>query len=322
MTPPEPAVAAPPTPGPPARDPRYPRGAVMVMAGAACLALTGIFLRNLEQAGGWQVLFWRSWFYVLTVAAFLAIRHRGRIAAPFLAIGRTGLAVALLLTVVFIGFIFAMLLTTVANVVFTLGASPFVAALLGYLVLGERIRRATAVAIVFVLLGVGLMVADGLTVGRIEGNLVALVVMTAFATQIVLLRRARAVDMVPAGAIAGVLTAMVAAAMAAATAESLAIGLWDLFLCFLLGTVNIGAGVILITTGARFVPAAEAALFSLTEAVLAPVLVWLVVGETPSLLTLAGGGVVLSAVLANAISGIRRERARMAPALDAAPPGR
>ena len=79
----------------------------------------------------------------------------------------------------------------------------------------------------------------------------------------------------------------------------------DLALCLFLGVVQYTDGFVLITLGARYLPAAEVALLSLSETVLAPLWVWVGVGEVPALLTLAGGAIVLSAVVAQAVTGMR-----------------
>lgn len=80
----------------------------------------------------------------------------------------------------------------------------------------------------------------------------------------------------------------------------------DVLLCALLGCVQVGLGLILFTVGSRYIPAGELALLSLTEVVLGPVWVWLGVGEVPTSLTLLGGVIVLSAIVAQAVHGVRR----------------
>jgi len=63
----------------------------------------------------------------------------------------------------------------------------------------------------------------------------------------------------------------------------------------------------LYTLGSRVIPAAELTLLSLVEVLLAPIWVWLVLGETASVSTFAGGGILLAAVVGNALSGKRRK---------------
>ena len=88
-------------------------------------------------------------------------------------------------------------------------------------------------------------------------------------------------------------------------ADTLVLSRHDLALCLFLGVFQYTGGFVLITLGARYLPAAEVALLSLAETVLAPVWVWLGVGEVPTVLTLAGGAIVLSAVVAQAVTGMR-----------------
>lgn len=293
------------SPEPGLRGPMYPRGVAMAAGGGVCLSFGGLILRHIEGADGWQILFYRSIAFSLTLLAYLAIRYRGRLVRPFLAIGWRGLAVAASLGFGFTCYLYAILLTTVANVVFIISAAPFFAALLGWLVLRERVGALTWAAIAATVLGIGLMFADGFATGGLIGNIVALGVPASFALMVVLLRGAKTVDMVPATCLAGV----VAGTIAALLADGFAVSAHDFWLSMLLGSAQVGVGFLLLTVGTRYVPAAEVALLSLTETVLAPIWVWLFVDELPSALTLAGGVVVLTAVAVRAVLGLRGGRA-------------
>lgn len=276
---------------------------LLLLAGGACLSTGGLVLRAIESADGWQIIFFRSLAFIVTLLAYLALRYRGRVIEAFRTIGWPGLIVALSLGVSFACYVFAILLTTVANAVFTLAVGPFMAAGLGWLVLRERIRASTWLAMAAAAIGVGLMFGDGLLTGRILGNLVALAVPSLFAVTVVVLRRHKDVDMVPATCLAGLVSLLISAAMM----DGVAISGRDLGLSLLLGSAQVGAGFLLITIGARYVPAGEVPLFGLTETILAPLWVWLVVNEVPSVLTLAGGVVVLAAIAAAAMTGWRAQ---------------
>lgn len=294
-----------PNPDPGLRGPMYPRGVAMVAAGGVCLSVGGLILRSIEDAGGWQILFYRSIAFSLTLLLYLALRYRGRLVRPFLAIGWRGLVIAAMLGLGFTCYLYAILLTTVANVVFIISAAPFFTALLGWLVLRERVGALTWAAIFATVLGIGLMFADGFATGGLAGSIVALGVPASFAVMVVLLRGARTADMVPATCLAGV----VSGAIAALLADGFVLSAHDFWLSMLLGSAQVGIGFLLLTVGTRYVPAAEVALLALTETLLAPVWVWLFVDEVPSMLTLAGGAVVLAAVTARAVIGLRGGRA-------------
>ncbi len=110
-------------------------------------SIAGIVLRLVEEADGWQVLFYRSGSLVLTLVPFIAWRYGARTGRAFWAIGRTGIVAALCLAAAFSLFIFALFETTVANVVFTVGLAPFFAALFAWVALLEALSASTWVAI-------------------------------------------------------------------------------------------------------------------------------------------------------------------------------
>ena len=282
----------------------YAFGVLLVLCGGACLSIAGILLRNLESAGGWQVLFYRSCAFFVTLFAILAARYRGKVFAAYRAVGWHGVLVGTVLGLGSIAYVFALLFTTVANAVFIIGASPLVAALVGWLWLRERLYASSVITMFVAFGGIGLMLADGFVAGRWLGNAMALLVVASFVAFLLLLRRQRGVDMLPATSVAGIVAALVAAVMAG----SLSISGHDLTIALLLGSVQFCGGFMLITMATRYVPAAEVALFSLSEAVLAPIWVWLGVDEVPSALTLSGAAVVFAAVVGYCVVAIRRER--------------
>jgi len=140
------------------------------------------------------------------------------------------------------------------------------------------------------------------------GSLLALGASLSFAVFNVLLRRGRANDMMPCVVIAGLVAAAIAAPMALAAPGGLALGARDLALCIAMGTVQVGFGLTVFTIGARHVSAVELALLSMSELVLAPLWVWLAVDEVPSVYTLAGGAILMTAIAFQALSGVRRRR--------------
>ena len=268
----------------------------MVLLGGTCLSTAGVLLRHIESANGWQILFYRGLFFFLTMILFLIVRYRGRFLSVLYATGKPGIFLGVTLGLASVLYIFGILSTTVANVVFIISAAPLITALLARLILGERPSAGTWAAMLAALCGVGLMVGDGLAGGGLFGVLCALGVAFSFAALLITLRLHKGIDMLPALSIGGFVSAVIAVMMT----SDLSISLRDMAICFTLGTVQFGGGFILITLGARHLLAAETALLSLTETVLAPLWVWLAISETPSVLTLAGGAVVITAVATRA----------------------
>ena len=283
--------------------PRHATGVALVLTAGVLLSLAGITLRHIESASGWQILFYRSLTFFVVVTLWLAIRYRTRIVHAFVATGRPGLVVALSLGLGSACYVFALLLTTVANALFIISAAPFLTAVLGWIVLRERVRPITWAAMTVALAGITLMFVNGIQSGRLLGNIVAVGPALSFAIMLVTLRRAGNRDMIPAICLAG----LVGATLGFVMSDTLVLSRHDLALCLFLGVVQYTGGFVLITLGARFLPAAEVALLSLAETVLAPIWVWIGIGEVPAVLTLAGGAVVLSAVVAQAVTGMRSQ---------------
>ena len=284
----------------------YRRGLSLMFTATLFTSIAGVVLRLVEDADGWQVLFYRSGALVLTLLPFIVWRYGTQAGAAFRAVGRSGLMVAVCLAGAFSLFIFALLETTVANVVFTVGLSPFFAAIFAWVVLRETLAPSTLAAMAASLAGIALMVGDGLARGTLLGNALALGACLCYAAALVAMRKGQAVDMIPAVCLAGLLAAVVAAAMAPA---GLAVSGRDLGLAATLGVVQLGFQYILLTVAIRHVPAAEVALIGRASLVLAPIWVWLGVGEVPSALTLAGGAVIFLAITGHGILAIRRSRA-------------
>ena len=276
----------------------------LVIIGGFFLSTSGILLRNIETASGWQILFYRGLTFSLTLFLLLLLRYRAGIGAAFRAIGKPGLWAGLVLGLGSICYIFAILLTTVANAVFIIGAAPLATAFVAWLVLGERTSRFGVIAMLVSLAGVGLMFADGLLEGRWAGNVAALGVVASFVVFLLIIRGKRRVDMLPATCLSGIVMAGVAAFFI----ESLVISSHDLAIAIVMGCLQFGIGFWCFTVASRYIMASEVALFSLTESILGPIWVWIGVGEKPSSLTLVGSAVVLVSVAAYCVNGIRSER--------------
>ncbi len=284
---------------------RYLLGVGLVVIGGLFLSSSGILLRNIESASGWQILFYRGFTFSLTLFLLLWLRYRGGIGNAFRAIGRPGLWAALVLGLGSICYVFAILTTTVANAVFIIGAAPLATAFVGWLILGERTSLFGILAMLVSLGGIGLMFADGLLEGRWLGNVAALGVVASFVAFLLIIRGKRGTDMLPATCLAG----LVMGGVSGLFAGTLVLSTQDLVIAVVMGCFQFGIGFWCFTVAARYIMASEVALFSLTESILAPIWVWIGVGEQPSLLTLAGSAIVLVSVAAYCVHGIRQERA-------------
>jgi drug/metabolite transporter (DMT)-like permease len=268
----------------------------------------GLGLRFVEEASVWAVLFWRSAGMVPVLFGFIWWTSGGRPLAAIRAIGLAGVMGAVCLSFAFGGAIIAFQTTTVANAVLLFAASPFVAALLGWVFLRERVRPTTWAAIGLAVLGMYLMVRDGLSGGALTGNIAALVSAAGFGAYSVALRWGRVNDMLPTALLGAVFAAAIAATILGATGDTILVPARDAGLAALLGAGVTALGMVMFTHGSKVVPAAELTLLSLIEVLLAPIWVWVLLGETASANTFLGGGVLLTGVLLNAFSTTRADR--------------
>jgi drug/metabolite transporter (DMT)-like permease len=278
----------------------------LVLLAGAMWSIAGLVVRLIEHAFEWQILFYRSIALVVTLVGYVALRNGGSVLRAFRAAGLTAVMAGLILGTAFASWIFAMTHTSIANALFVLAASPFVAAALARVLLGERVRPVTLLCMGVSAAGIAVMVAEGVVGGTLAGNLFALVAAVGFGAFTVTLRAGRARDMTPAVCWAGIWGAALGAAMIALDGRGFSVSGQDLALCALLGVVQVGLGLILFTIGSRHVPAGELTLLSLTEVVLGPLWVWLGVGEVPGPYTFLGGIVVLAAVVGQALPRLGR----------------
>ncbi|PPR78893.1 MAG: hypothetical protein CFH06_00596 [Alphaproteobacteria bacterium MarineAlpha3_Bin5] len=286
---------------------KYTSGVALVLLAGAFWSTMGLAIRYIETANVWQILFYRS--IALSVFLLLLVCFTGR--KSFLIVlyntGLGGVVGGFGLVMAFAGGIFAIQNTTVANAMFLFAAAPFFAAFLGSVLLGELVRKGTWVGMGLAIAGIFVMVWGGIEAGHLYGNLSGIVSALGFAIFTVALRWNRQEDMLPTVFFGGIFSAIISGIVCLFYQYSVNILLNDILIALSMGVFQVGAGLALYTIGSRVIPAAELALLSMTEVLLGPLWVWVVLGEKGGIFTLVGGGILLTGVVSNAVSGIRRK---------------
>ena len=268
-------------------------GPLLIFFGALSLSFGGLIVKSFEGATLWQILFWRSLFFSLTVLTFLIITYKSKVLKSFHDSGLPGFIGGLILSIGFCGYVFAMYNTTVANTNFIISLQILFLAIFGFFFLKEKINLITLISIILAMSGVLLMVGNSLSPGELSGNLAAFTMPITFAVLIMIVRKFPSVDMVPAQFVAGISSCLIGLSLS----PTIMISPHDIFLGFLAGFFQIGLGIIFITIGARTTPSAMVGIIMLSESVLGPIWAFLFVNEIPSLYGLIGGAIILFAVL-------------------------
>ena len=268
-------------------------GPLLIFLGALSLSFGGLIVKSFEGATLWQILFWRSLFFSLTVLTFLIITYKSKVLKSFYDSGLPGFIGGLILSIGFCGYVFAMYNTTVANTNFIISLQILFLAIFGFFFLKEKITKITLISIILAMSGVLLMVGNSLSPGELSGNLAAFTMPITFAVLIMIVRKFPSVDMVPAQFVAGISSCLIGLSLS----PTIMISPHDIFLGFLAGFFQIGFGFIFITIGARTTPSAMVGIIMLSESVLGPIWAFLFVSEIPSIYGLIGGAIILFAVL-------------------------
>ena len=274
-------------------------------------SIAGVVTRQLESARSFEVTFWRSFFTLVSLlvilplfqgrAVFSRIRHAGR----FLWVS------GVCWSVMFTAFMVALTMTTVANVLVTMAAGPFITALLAWVFIGHRIPGRTWLAIAVAGIGIAWMHGAQVRIdaggSQLAGTLVALLVPLAAAVNWTVVQRSQAhgekIDLVPAVLVGAAISSLLTLPLAfpfAATAH-------DLGLLALLGLVQLAIPCALSVVCARVLKAPEMALLALLEIIFGILLAWVGAGEVPGASVLAGGALVIGALVVNELMGWRQK---------------
>jgi drug/metabolite transporter (DMT)-like permease len=256
------------------------------------------------QSYQWQYLFFRGLTIAIVILIYLMAREGLAFISHFKRIGLAGLLGAVGLVTAMSGYILSITLTTVANTLFMLAATPFIAAFLGIVLLKEKVRYSTWVAMVIALSGILVMVLEGLGAGSFLGNLFALMAASGFAVFSVSLRWRKQTPQFATIALAGALCMLFTLLILFFRNETLAMPLRNVYLSMLHGLV-VGSGLILFSLSAKFLPAAELTLLLMVEAVGGILWVYLPIfgiHEIPSVTTVVGGIIVLAAIVFDGVS--------------------
>ena len=268
-------------------------GYILLLFGGFCLSWGGFIIRSFEEASIWQILFLRSFFFLLALIAFLFVTYKKNTFNIIKESGLPGLLGGFVLSFSFVAFVVAMSNTTVANVVFIISTQTMFLAIFGYFYLKEKVSLIGLISILLAMSGIIIMVGDSISGGSLFGNIVALAIPINFAILVMIIRKNTKVDMVPAIFYSGIFSLIYGFFLA----ESFEFTKHDLWMGFLLGVPQLAVSFICITIGSRTVESATVGILMLMETLCAPLWVWLFLNEIPPISVFIGGAVIISAII-------------------------
>jgi len=268
-------------------------GYILLLFGGFCLSWGGFIIRSFEEASIWQILFLRSFFFLLALIAFLFVTYKKNTFNIIKDSGLPGLLGGFVLSFSFVAFVVAMSNTTVANVVFIISTQTMFLAIFGYFYLKEKVSLIGLISILLAMSGIIIMVGNSISGGSLFGNIVALAIPINFAILVMIIRKNTKVDMVPAIFYSGIFSLIYGFFLA----ESFEFTKHDIWMGFLLGVPQLAVSFICITIGSRTVESATVGILMLMETLCAPLWVWLFLNEIPPISVFIGGAVIISAII-------------------------
>jgi drug/metabolite transporter (DMT)-like permease len=268
-------------------------GYILLLFGGFCLSWGGFIIRSFEEATVWQILLLRSVFFMIALMVFLIATYKKNTIKIIKDAGFPAVLGGIVMSLSFIAFVVSMSITTVANVVFIISTQTMFLAIFGYFYLKEKVSLISFFSILLAMGGITIMVGDSLSTSSFLGNIVALAIPINFSILVMIIRKNKNLDMVPAIFYSGIFSIIYGLILS----ESFVFTDHDILMGFFLGVPQLAFGFICITIGSRTTPSTTIGLLMLTETLFAPVWVWIFLNEIPPFSVLIGGGVIITAII-------------------------
>ena len=243
---------------------------------------SGLIYRLIEKATAWQVLFYRSLALFVLLILLLSFRYQRELFKKLSLSLKQSFIGGFCLGIAFSCYILALEYTSMPNAMFILALAPFTTALLGKTILGESILGYMWICMALTGIGLGIMAGEEISLGRGLGELFAMMAALGFSGMTVSLRYNHKIDLLITILVASFLTSLFAGVMIMIKGEGLVLNSKDWIYSCGMGIFQIGLGFLLYTKGAQHLQAVELTLLSLTEIIVGPLLVWVIIDEAPS----------------------------------------
>ena len=278
------------------------KGLLIAFFGVLVLTPEGILVK-LANSDSFTILFWRGLFLTLSILLILFISYRSDALNQIKGIGKEGLLIGCLTGFGGATFILAIHFTTLAKTLVIISAAPLMVALVSFILLNERPKLFTWLAMLIVFTGIYIVMSGDTSNLNLKGSLLALASVTSGGFSFTLLRKYKEVNMVPAMAINGLFITTVGLLFA----ESLV--LTSQAMTFIvISSILVAISFTLITIAPQYIPAPEVAIFFPMGTVIGTLFAWLILKEELSNNAIFGGVVVILTLFIHSIYSAKQSK--------------
>lgn len=289
-------------------------GCALVALAGLVLSLGVLCIRGAASLDAWSYLMWRGVGFGGVLAVIGLWQHGAVLVTQIRSMSAYAWTAAVAMVISQVCFVSSIQATTVAEVFFLFSLAPLMTAVIAWPALGERIGLLGGVAILAALAGVLLM--SGLTNAEAIagssgwiGRSLALLGAFTFALYSLMIRGGRREDIDPLLITCGVLTFLLSLAVVSWRGTPLIADPKAIALAFVHGAAVLSIGLVLFSRGSGTVPAATLIMLAQTETIAAPIWAYVFYNETTTLAVIAGGALILTGVVMQAMDGARGRKA-------------
>lgn len=260
-----------------------------------------LVVRNMDNAElvPWQYSLIRGTTIFIILNLYLFLTEGSKFTNNYNKIGLSGIIGGISLGIANLTFILSLTSTSAAVTLLMLGALPFLAAIIAYVFLNEKISKTTFIAIIIAATGIIFMCFDSIQTGTLFGLVNGLVSSLGFAVFTVTLRWKKNIPKLTTVSIAGIFAAIISLLVIFYNDSNVLMSLKNTSLSSLHGFIVCSA-LILYSSKSKYLPAADLTLLSLTEILGGIFWVWLPlfgINEVPNNNTIIGGVIITLAII-------------------------
>jgi drug/metabolite transporter, DME family len=273
--------------------PQHRKGLILISLTAFLWSSSGLFIKILSL-DAFQILFYRSSIAALTIFVVSMIRKKKLVFEKDLISNLCAISFALILIL----FVTSNKLTTAANAIFLQFTAPLFLLFLEPVFLKTKFSKKSLITIIICIVGMVLFFFGKLEAGNILGNIIAILSGLSFAFFSLFLKWKKQIHQNP-NTINNIIVGNILVALFCIpfVYDKLTINVTEASILIYMGVIQIGISYIIFNEGIKYVSATESMIIAMLEAIFNPIWVFLGVGEKPSVYAVAGGVIILSAIL-------------------------